>query len=133
MDKYKPQLDEQVYFYRALLASNYDGDTVRVRFDLGFGIGLGAYGKGENLRLYGMNAPELYRPNREIGHASRDRLTSLLTDQPLVIQTIKAPRGEDRKGKYGRYLAIVYVETDQGWLNCNQTMIDEGHAEVKVY
>lgn len=98
----------------------YDGDTMTVIIDLGFGV----Y-KTEILRLAYINAPELKGEDRPKGLESRDWLrtelyTAVAEDKDIIIKTIK-----DRKGKYGRYLADIYVDG----ISINQKMIEEGYAE----
>ena len=44
-----------MYEYRATVISVYDGDTITVDIDLGFGIVL----RKQKLRLYGLNTPEV--------------------------------------------------------------------------
>ena len=108
------------FTYNAILKSNYDGDTVTVDIDLGFGIIL----KDQKLRLYGINAPELKGNDKVKGKASKDYLASLLTKN-LIIKTYK-----DKKEKYGRWLADVY--NNKGTF-LNEMMVKNGYAEVNFY
>ncbi len=48
-------MKENLYHYRAVVVSVYDGDTCTVDIDLG----LNTWVRGEKLRLYRINAPEL--------------------------------------------------------------------------
>lgn len=120
----------ELYNYRAKIVSVYDGDTVRANIDLGFGIinnGIG--GKGVKLRLYGIDTPELRGDNKEEGLKSRDRLRELILDKDVIIHTIK-----DKQGKYGRYLAIIWVKNGEGvFFNANDKLVEEGLAEIKYY
>ena len=61
------------YNYRAIVKSVHDGDTFTVDIDLGFGVWL----KDQNIRLYGINAPEVKGEFRSLGFTSRDRLSEL--------------------------------------------------------
>lgn len=108
------------FTYNAILKSNYDGDTVTVDIDLGFGVIL----KDQKLRLYGINAPELKGKDKEKGKASRDYLASILTEK-LIIKTYK-----DKKEKYGRWLAEVFNEKGD---YLNFLMVKNGYAEVNFY
>ena len=96
----------------------YDGDTITVVLDLGFGV----YRK-EILRLYGIDTPELRGEKREQGLISRDWLRERLNVEMEKI-TIKTVR--DMQGKYGRYLAEVYVDD----ININRQLLSEGLAKV---
>ena len=44
-----------MYEYKATVTKVYDGDTITVDFDLGFGIIL----KKQTIRLFGINTPEV--------------------------------------------------------------------------
>jgi len=96
----------------------YDGDTIKATLDLGFGI----Y-KKEKFRLARINAPELKGKNRQQGLQSRDFLRQLLLNNKnnLIIKTIK-----DRKGKYGRYIAEIYLQKEN--ININNILLKEGLA-----
>tara|TARA_R110000772_G_C13275824_1_gene436652 strand:- start:844 stop:1188 length:345 start_codon:yes stop_codon:yes gene_type:complete len=114
-----------MYNYNAKVISVYDGDTIRANIDLGFGIHThGNNGKGEALRLWGINTPEVRGEERPQGLISRDRLRELILDKNIVVTTIK-----DSKGKYGRYLAIIYLDG----VNINEQLVAEGLAVFKEY
>ncbi len=98
----------------------YDGDTITVVIDLGFHIEFGEL----TLRLYGIDAPEMRGPEKQAGRVARDWLRERLKDREFIVQTIR-----DRKGKYGRYLAIVWV----GGVNVNEEMVRLGLAEKRDY
>ena len=110
------------YRYRATVASVYDGDTFRADVDLGFSAWL----KNVSFRLFGLNTPEIRGGTPETkaaGYAARDRFLELAPiGTPVLIESTKA-------GKYGRYLADVFVEQPDGAvLHVNQMLLDEGHA-----
>ena len=105
------------YVYNAIVASVYDGDTIRVDIDLGFNFWI----KNESLRLAGINAPEIRGSSRTLGLKSRDWLTEKLPKGTSIqIQTFK-----DKEEKFGRYLGIVYLNNE----NLNETMVNLGLAE----
>jgi len=114
----------QLYRYNAFVSSVYDGDTCTVDIDLG----LGTWIRGEKLRLHRINAPEVRGVERALGLKSRDFLRSKISGKTVVLQTVK-----DRKGKYGRYLAEIYLEESEGWINVNDLMVAEGFAVYKEY
>ena len=108
---------EPNYTYRAKVVSVYDGDTCRVDIDCGFSIEQ----KNVALRLYGINAPELRGDTKQEGMKSRDYLINRILHKEVIIKTFK-----DTTEKYGRYLAIIYINGS----NVNQEMTDRGLAEV---
>ncbi|MBC8400051.1 MAG: thermonuclease family protein [Candidatus Marinimicrobia bacterium] len=113
-----------LYYYRARVKSVYDGDTCTVDIDLGLRVWL----KGEKLRLYGINAPELRGSERPEGLKSRDYLRSLIDGQDVLIETYR-----DKRGKYGRYLAVIYIDRQGAWLNVNEELVKKGFAVFKEY
>ncbi|MCA9935493.1 MAG: thermonuclease family protein [Ardenticatenaceae bacterium] len=114
-----------LYTYKAIVQSVYDGDTCTVDIDLG----LRTWVHDEKLRLARINAPEVRGEEREAGLRSRDFLRSKIDGQKIVVETIK-----DQKGKYGRYLAEIWLEDgDDTWVNVNDLLVQEGFAEYKEY
>ena len=110
-----------MYQYKAKVVNVYDGDTITVDIDLGLKVWV----RDEKLRLYGINAPELKGKERDKGLESRDHLRDILpTGSVITIRTIK-----DKKGKYGRYLAEIFVDD----VNVNEKMVDDGFAVFKKY
>ncbi|MEN7973979.1 MAG: helix-turn-helix domain-containing protein [Verrucomicrobiota bacterium] len=116
--------DAELYHYNAQVQSVYDGDTCRVDIDLG----LGSWIRNEKLRLLRINAPEMTGPDKARGAASRDYLRSLIDGRDVLIETVK-----DRRGKYGRYLAEIWIEREGVWVNVNDLMVSTGHAVYQAY
>ncbi len=122
-DEAQTPVTAPAYVYRCRIERPedvYDGDTVTVVVDLGFSIHYGEL----TLRLYGIDAPEMRGAEKEEGRKSRDWLRERLKDREFIVQTIR-----DRKGKYGRYLAIIWVDG----VNVNEEMVRLGLAERKDY
>ncbi|HEY5673087.1 MAG TPA: thermonuclease family protein [Malonomonas sp.] len=119
-------MEEKRYFYRADVVSVYDGDTCKVNLDLGFGV----WKMTETLRLHRINAPEMRGAELEAGRASRDYLRGLILDKRIVVQTLR-----DDQGKYGRYLAEIWLfdALNQQWRNVNDMLVAQGHAVLKDY
>ncbi len=111
-----------IYQYRARVVSVYDGDTLRADVDLGFFTWI----RNEQFRLARINAPEVRGPSRNDGLRSRDRLRELVLDQNVLIET-------EKKGKYGRYIAEVFLDTEGELVNVNDQLVDEGLAEYATY
>lgn len=120
-----------VYSARLAKRSNgkhavYDADTVHLDVDCGFGIihKLGA------CRLYGIDAPEMRGPERKDGIVSRDWMRDQLEQvDEFIIESFK-----DAKGKYGRYLVRIFIETSDGRTVClNDELVERGLARAAIY
>ena len=117
-------MKEKLYYYRAKIVSVYDGDTCRADIDLGLGIWV----RNEKLRLLRINAPELRGDEKAAGKASRDFLREQILGKEVFIQSHK-----DKRGKYGRYLAEIWLEEAGIWININDRLVEAGHAIYKTY
>jgi len=97
-----------------------DGDTIDVTLDLGFDIH-----HKTRVRLWGINTPEKRTRDLEEkkrGYAASERLTELLSgDVDIILKT-------KEKGKYGRYLGVIYIKDECGKKDINQQLVNEGHA-----
>lgn len=108
---------EKRYIYSATLDRVIDGDTIDVVVDLGFKIS-----HAIRLRLAGLDAPEKRGSEREEGLAVAQYLHDFLEDSDaLMIKTQKT-------GKYGRYIAEIWVEKNGEWINVNEWLISNGYA-----
>ncbi len=116
--------DAELFHYIARVQSVYDGDTCRVDIDLGLGIWL----RNEKLRLVRINAPEMTGSDKALGVASRDFLRGLIDGKKIIIETVK-----DRRGKYGRYLAEIWIQQEECWINVNDALVAAGHAVYQEY
>ena len=115
---------DSLYHYRALITAAYDGDTVTAEIDLG----LKTVVKGEKLRLHRINAPEMRGEDKVAGKASRDWLRSRILGKAVIIETFK-----DKRGKYGRYIAEIWLPENDGYTNINDEIVAQGHAVYKEY
>lgn len=125
----KPTVVAPSYTYRAVVVSVYDGDTITVDVDCGFGVWL----KKQKIRLAGINTPEVRGDERDEGLEARDALRAMLPGgRGIVISTSK-----DKRGKYGRWIAEVYYPTYSGdeplWINANEMLVMRGLAKRVVY
>ena len=105
----------RVYEYRAFVVSVYDGDTITVDIDLGFGAKLEA----QKIRLFGIDAPEIRGATRPQGIAARDALRDKIEGMTVTLKTYK-----DKRGKYGRWLGHVFL----GEESVNTWLVNEGYA-----
>lgn len=132
---------EHKYIYDIEVLSVYDGDTIRVSIDLGFGLQWkGEDGKGVKLRLYGINTPEVRGKEKEKGLESKQALIDLLKGKRVILKTHK-----DARGKYGRYLATLFIQTvnetelhdglvyNTVFLNVNDWLVENNFAKYKKY
>jgi micrococcal nuclease len=118
-------IPENLYHYRAFVEQVYDGDTCTVRIDLGLSI----FAHGQKIRLARINAPEIRGAERETGLVSRDFLRARILGKEVFVQTIK-----DKKGKYGRYLAEIWLPDESGMLlNINDLLVENDMAIYQVY
>ena len=94
-----------MYEYNCEIESIYDGDTLRVHIDLGFGVWL----RKQSIRVSGIDTPEIRtRDSREkkYGYRARDRMRELLpVGEKFVLRTYSAT-----PDKYGRILGTVLVD-----------------------
>ena len=106
-----------MYEYRAELIRVYDGDTIWVDLDLGFGVWL----RNQSIRLKGINTPEVRGSEKVEGRVSRDRLAELLNSAGgnCIIKTSR----DKQKGNYGRILGEIFIENEERSLN--QVLLDE--------
>ena len=114
-----------MYRYQATVVRVVDGDTLYLDVDLGFFIRMKI-----DVRLKGLNTPEIRGPEREAGLKSKAFVEAALPPGALVVvDTYKAE-------KYGRYLADVWylpgakrreeVLANGRWLN--QELLEQGLA-----
>ena len=116
---------KSLYFYRANVVSVYDGDTITADIDLGMKIWL----RGEKLRLFRINTPELTGEERPRGLESRDFLRKILpVGTEILISTFR-----DKRGKFGRFLAEIWAPKNDGFFNVNDFLVEKNFAEYKKY
>lgn len=115
-----------MYEYKAIVTKIYDGDTITVDIDLGFGVWL----KKQSIRLSGIDTPEIRGGEREDGLIARDILREWI---PLGTEILLVTE-KDKTGKYGRYLGEIYPNdlvnmSDLFGISYNQRLLNEGLAE----
>lgn len=105
-----------MYEYNAIVTKVHDGDTITVDVDLGWNV----WRKGESLRLFGLNAPELNTTEGKVAQVYLSKLLPL--GCPVMVKTEK-----DKTEKYGRMLATVTVA---GLSVCvNDVLLAKGYAK----
>ncbi len=101
-----------IYKYRAKVIKVIDGDTIDVDIDLGFFTVLHM----QRIRLYGIDAPEIRGAERFMGLESKAWLKHKIEGREIELVTFK-----DSKGKYGRWLGVVYFKNR----NINELMVNK--------
>lgn len=108
-----------MYTYKAIVNRIFDGDTINVDIDLGFGVML----KDQSLRFLGLDTPEIRGEERPQGLISRNFVVERIpVGSYITITTVK-----DRKEKFGRYLATVFYGDDMK--NLNEELLQNGMAK----
>ena len=144
IDRFPKRLpdDHIPYFYTdCMIERIYDGDTISVMIDHGFGLKV----ERISLRLYGINTPEVRGVQKPDGIVTRDWLRDRLapgakfdrwgwivdgSQHFIDLQTIKVGTNAQAKGKYGRYLAMIWHKDG---LNVNWQMIDNDLTVIANY
>lgn len=97
-----------MYQYNAIVRKVVDGDTIEIDIDLG----LSAWIHAEKIRLYGIDTPEVFGVKKgssewELGNKASVFVKEHVKENgAVIIETIK-----DKREKYGRYLALIYLKT----------------------
>lgn len=106
---------KDLFTYQAVVERVIDGDTLKVRVDLGFDLE-----HRETLRLRGIDAPEL---TTKAGEAAKSFVQSVLKEAEVI--TIFTSRSD----KYDRYLADVFAQGGSGEVFVNNLLLEQGHAQ----
>lgn len=106
-----------MYDYQAAVLTVHDGDTLKLRVDLGFYIH-----DDMTIRLAGINAPELSTPEGKAAQAFADDWIKAHASPYVGVWTQK-----DKQEKYGRYLATVYDLADPS-ATLNAALLAAGYA-----
>ena len=109
-----------LYHYKVSLTRIIDGDTIVGDVDVGFDITL----KDQNIRLLGIDAPEMRGLEKPEGLKTKSFVIDVLTDQEVIICS-------DGRDSFGRILADVFygdIETET-WTHLNKQLLEEGLAE----
>ena len=108
------------FVYVAKLERIIDGDTIVADLYLGLNVIL----DDQYIRFYGIDAWETRGEEREKGLKAKEYLKERLSKGQIEIK-IFSEWGQNGKGKYGRWLGIVYVDG----VNINIELVEKGHAQ----
>lgn len=119
-----------MYEYKAKVVRVVDGDTIDVDVDHGFGIT-----SRKRLRLFGVDAPETYGVKKESDEYKNGMEAKLWLDEMIGGKNVIIQTHKDRTGKFGRYLAKVYLPSNGSDIGVDvlAEMIEAGHAVAKEY
>ena len=116
---------EPTYLYKANVVRAVDGDTIDVDIDLGFYTWI----KRQRIRLVKINAPEPKLDTKSAGDAATKYLEDRIEGRQVILRSIKATDGGEKKGKFGRWLGTVYLDG----VNINSEMVTAVHAVACTY
>ena len=124
-------MKKQKFVYEAKVLDIHDGDTISIEIDLGFQMRF-----TDKVRFYGINAPELKirdEKNKMVENPLGTKTLNTVKEfikigDVITIETIK-----DKKEKYGRYLANVYVLLDDRQICLNDYLLNNGLAVPMKY
>ena len=98
-----------------------DGDTLIVRFD---------DGTTERLRLIGSNTPETVKPNSPVEPFGPEASAFTKRRVEEAGGAIRLVADGDRRDKYGRRLAFVYLADSE--VSLNEELVREGFAKAQT-
>jgi endonuclease YncB( thermonuclease family) len=105
----------------ATVVSNHDGDTVTIMVDHEWGI----YSERQ-IRIYGINAPELVDP---AGKVARDYMAQLLPTGTKVLFTPKREKNGLMTLSFARYVGMIERKGADGLQDVAPLMIGQNMAQ----
>ncbi len=104
-----------LFTYNGYVERVIDGDTLKVRLDLGFGTF-----SRHTLRLRGIDCPEM---STKAGEEAKAFVQSYIKEAQRII--VRSSRSD----KYDRYLADVFLPAEEGkFIYLNNLLLENGHA-----
>jgi len=107
------------FLYPAKVERIVDGDTIVVDLCLGLNVIL----DDQYIRFYGIDAWETRGEERPKGLLAKEYVIRRLEEGKVEIE-IRPEWGREGKGKYGRWLGIIYMDG----VNINAELVEKGHA-----
>lgn len=115
-----PNLTDFLYHYKACCWEVTDGDTIKIDWDLGRRTT-----GDEIIRFSRINAIEL---ENDGGEAAKQFVVDRILNKKIIIKTELDRRELTKYGGFNRFLAEVFYETDEGWVNLNDELYASGLA-----
>ena len=109
------------YLYLGEVLRVIDGDTFNIRVDVGFHTF-----RLENIRLMGVNTPEIRGKERPEGLKVKEYVKQLIEGKKVLIETFK-------KGKYGRYVCEIYLGGKDDKQPLSENLLQKGYAKKVTY
>ncbi len=107
---------KDLYTYQAVVEKVIDGDTIKVRMELGYEDSC-----REVLRLRGIDCPEM---DTKEGQEAKAFVQSYIKEAQMII--VRSSRSD----KYDRYLADVFIPQEDGTgIYLNNLLLEKGHAQ----
>ena len=112
-----------MYEYKCKVKRVVDGDTMDVILDLGFDVL-----HSVRVRLSAIDTPE--SRTRDLDEKARGKLSKAYLKESIKgRKVVLKTKLKDSRGKFGRVIAEVWVEFEEGSLrNVNELMIKESYA-----
>lgn len=102
---------------RGTVVTVVDGDTVEVAMD---------GGRTETVRYLLVDTPETHHPRRGVEEFG---LEAALANRALVLgKKVRLETDVQKRDRYGRLLAIVWIDLPEGPLMVNERLVEEGFA-----
>ena len=115
-------LNEALFHYKAHVWQVTDGDTIKVHWDLGRRTFA-----DEVIRFSRINA---YEMKTDKGKEAKQFVLDRIMDKDVILKTELDSRGMTKYGGFDRFLAEVFYETDEGWINLNDELLENELAVI---
>ena len=122
---------KQKFIYEAKVLDIHDGDTISVEIDCGFQLSF-----KDKIRFFGVNAPELKIKNENkkmIENTLGTQTLNVVKDFIKVGDTILIETIKDKKEKYGRYLAKIFITKNKKQICLNDYLLTNGYVVKMIY
>ena len=110
-----------MYTYQCNIIRVIDGNTVDANIDLGFNVTI-----RQRIKLYGVNVSDIRSADEKVRQqaiASKEKLAELLGNE-FVCETLV-----NKRGKAGRVMGKLTIDSQGSKVDINQQLIDLGFAE----
>jgi|TARA_B100001971_G_C18235318_1_gene566719 micrococcal nuclease len=109
------------YIYKAEVQRVVDGDTFRIRVDLGFKT----Y-RDEIIRLKDVDTPEIRGKERPEGLKVKAYVKKLIDKKTILLESFK-------RGRYGRYICEIYLSGKEKKDPLSKHLLKKGMAKKVNY
>jgi micrococcal nuclease len=115
------------YTYKCKIVRIIDGDTIVCNIDLGFGTWI----HDEHVRLARINTPETR--TKDLNEKRRGYEAKQFTEDIIYSSSEIRLKTYKDHGKYGRYVADVFVKFGDNWICVNDRLVESRNAEYVEY